>query len=171
VICILPFAEICNNADDNCNGVIDEGLVFSDWFVDQDLDGFGANWYTNTCDDPGVGYALLAGDCNDADSLINPAAAEIPDNAVDENCDGQIVNGVADLKLQSLYVFPNPSAGVIEILGLTQTMQMEIFDVLGNLVFTQWVQKNERIHLDALSNGVYMIRLGNKYTQRIILAK
>ena len=127
--------------------------------------------YTNTCDDPGVGYALLAGDCNDADSLINPAAAEIPDNAVDENCDGQIVNGVADLKLQSLYVFPNPSSGVIEILGLTQTMQMEIFDVLGNLVFSQWVQKNERIHLDALSNGVYMIRLGNKYTQRIILAK
>src|SRR4051812_7666552 len=45
----VPSAEICDGADNNCDGRIDEGF-------DQDADG------TTSC----------GGDCNDSDSAIHP---------------------------------------------------------------------------------------------------
>ena len=39
---INPAAtEICNGMDDNCNGTADDGLVFEEYFVDVDADGYG----------------------------------------------------------------------------------------------------------------------------------
>ena len=34
-------AEKCNKLDDNCDGQIDNGVVFTDYYPDQDGDGFG----------------------------------------------------------------------------------------------------------------------------------
>jgi hypothetical protein len=38
-------------------------------------------------------------------------------------------------------------------------------------LISKWVQKNERIQLDALDNGMYLIRVGNAFSQRVIIAK
>ena len=58
--------EVCNNLDDNCDGVPDEPF-------DRDADG--ATW--------------CAGDCNDLDPLVRPGAAELCDG-LDSDCDGAI---------------------------------------------------------------------------------
>jgi hypothetical protein len=44
---------------------------------------------------PIEGYALQGGDCDDSDFFVNPGAAEIPNNNVDENCDGRADEGCA----------------------------------------------------------------------------
>ena len=67
-------AEICNGADDNCNGKIDEGF---------DADGDG----TPTC-----AIAGKPGDCDDEDPEVHPAAKEIC-NTKDDDCNGKIDEG------------------------------------------------------------------------------
>lgn len=66
----------------------DTGTVCdTEWFADEDGDGYGDGVSTRSCDSPGDGFVLADGDCDDADAAISPNAAEICNDA-DDNCDG-----------------------------------------------------------------------------------
>jgi outer membrane protein assembly factor BamB len=84
-------AEVCNGIDDNCNGQIDEG-VGSTWYTDADGDGYGTGTGVQACTQP-PNTSTQGGDCNDSNSAINPSATETC-NGVDDNCNGQIDEGV-----------------------------------------------------------------------------
>jgi hypothetical protein len=85
--------EICNGIDENCNGQADDGLVFINYYVDFDLDGFGTPGnMQNACAQP-FGFVPNALDCNDVNSYVNPDAIEIC-NGLDEDCDGENDNSV-----------------------------------------------------------------------------
>lgn len=66
---INPVAtEICNETDDNCNGIIDEG-VQSTYYADEDGDGFGnVLMILQACMLP-EGFVTDSSDCND--DLLN----------------------------------------------------------------------------------------------------
>jgi len=86
--------EVCNGIDDNCDGNIDEGLTFTTYYADADGDTYGdAGSSTTTCDGAPEGYVSDATDCNDADAAVNPGATEVC-NGIDDNCDGNIDEGV-----------------------------------------------------------------------------
>ncbi len=89
---INPSAsEICNGLDDNCNGSVDEDLIYDTWFADADGDGFGdAASAVATCDGAPAGYIADNTDCNDGNVDIYPLATETC-NGIDDNC-----NGIAD---------------------------------------------------------------------------
>jgi hypothetical protein len=85
--------EICDELDNDCDGDIDGGLSLETWYVDSDGDGFGDEDDTiEDCEQP-TGYVEEAGDCDDDDSAVNPDATETC-NEVDDNCDGDIDEGV-----------------------------------------------------------------------------
>lgn len=78
--------EVCNEADDNCNGEIDENAV-AIYYFDGDGDGYGdINNVSAECPPP-EGYVSDAGDCNDLNPEVNPAAVETC-NFIDDNCNG-----------------------------------------------------------------------------------
>ncbi len=88
---VFPGApEACNGQDDDCNGTIDdpETVATLDWYPDGDADGFGDGTTIASCADPG-GASLADGDCDDADSAVNPGATETC-NGVDDDCNGAV---------------------------------------------------------------------------------
>ncbi len=87
-------AEVCDEKDNDCNAVVDDGVLTS-YYVDYDADGYGDSSATqNACAVP-TGYAARDGDCDNLDADYNPSAAE-PDctDPSDYNCDGSV--GYAD---------------------------------------------------------------------------
>ena len=88
-------AERCDlaNRDEDCDGGADDddfsatGVTL--WYADGDSDGWGAGAGVPACDAP-AGRVAFASDCDDADRLVSPGAAERCDVAgVDEDCDGR----------------------------------------------------------------------------------
>ncbi len=96
---INPAAqEICDtdNTDEDCDGVADNydssalASGFSTFYLDSDGDDFGVTGSTqDNCDEPS-GYALVDGDCDDSDPLINPDAFEACNDGDDNDCDGTL---------------------------------------------------------------------------------
>ena len=81
-------AEVCNSADDNCNGSVDEGVGATTFYRDNDGDGWGSSTYGTVvaCSMPS-GYRTTNSDCNDANGAIYPGRAEVCNN-LDDNCNG-----------------------------------------------------------------------------------
>ncbi len=86
---VLPTAETCDEADNDCDGETDEGLRINTFYADADVDTFGDQFGTpvEACAAPD-GYVSNALDCDDGDETIRPGAGEIPGDEVDQNCDG-----------------------------------------------------------------------------------
>ena len=87
--------EVCNEADDDCDGTIDEddALDVATFSVDSDGDGYGDGLTTaQACNAPS-GYVLLASgtstDCDDTNPDVSPEADELC-NEVDDDCDGTV---------------------------------------------------------------------------------
>ncbi|MBE2251378.1 MAG: putative metal-binding motif-containing protein [Myxococcus sp.] len=94
-------AEQCNGGDDDCDGAIDNGLPFQDFYPDADGDGFGdpAGMAVSSCRATVLGRVPNRSDCNDRNPTVKPGASELC-NRVDDNCDGQVDNGIT---FQSYY--------------------------------------------------------------------
>ncbi|MEZ4317862.1 MAG: putative metal-binding motif-containing protein [Myxococcota bacterium] len=73
----------CDGVDNDCNGVVDNGILQEGW-VDADGDGFGGALITGCS---GLVLVSVGGDCNDADPTVSPGAAEVLCNGVDDDCD------------------------------------------------------------------------------------
>jgi hypothetical protein len=85
-------SEVCNSSDDNCNGQVNEGLIYADYYEDLDGDGYGFGNALNACDQP-VGYVSSNSDCDDSNVSINPNAQELC-NTLDDNCNNSVDEGV-----------------------------------------------------------------------------
>ncbi|MBK9402403.1 MAG: DUF2341 domain-containing protein [Bacteroidetes bacterium] len=88
---IYPGAtETCNSIDDDCNGLTDDGLLFTTFYADTDGDTYGdPSNLTTSCEGSLAGYVTDNSDCNDGSIAVNPGVTEVCNNLIDDNCDGQ----------------------------------------------------------------------------------
>jgi hypothetical protein len=195
--------EVCDDIDQNCDGTVDEGVLLTFYadvdndgfgdlnnsvltcsqsagfvtdntdcddtqilYVDFDLDGYGSNVQA-AC---GVSDTT---DCDDLTSTVNPGVTEIPNNNVDENCDGDIV-GVQNLANSEIAVYPVPSSEFVHFVGLDylQGMMLEMYDSQGRRVHTHQINGNvERIDCLQYANGLYTVRVvGSSLALTVVVA-
>jgi|GEM_PF-821249 len=92
--------ETCDGTDTNCNGIVDDedAVGCFSHYQDADADGYGSNLVPPKClcgpDNFTYFNTTQTGDCNDINIDVNPGASETC-NYVDDNCDGDIDEGVA----------------------------------------------------------------------------
>jgi hypothetical protein len=95
-----PTTEVCDGLDNDCDGIIDDGVVTDapTWYADNDGDGFGDSASTTTACTQPDGYVNVVGDCNDNDPTVFTGAPELCDgldndcdDVVDDNCVGFFV--------------------------------------------------------------------------------
>jgi hypothetical protein len=172
-------SEICNGEDTDCNGLIDDGLEFTTYYVDADGDGFGAGEGIEFCADPGEGYSTVDGDCNDEDPTIYPGAEEIADDGIDQDCDGEDLStaSIAKNDWVKFDLVPNPSAGKVTV-RFNQNVHdtdVTIFALTGQQVASFKVNGTSAVlNLSHFNDGVYLVRIRSdrgEHTSRLILAK
>lgn len=67
-----------------------------------------------------------------------------------------------DFNLQNnIKLFPNPSTDFIQISGLTTAKNYGLFDILGKEISSGTVSENEKIDIQNLSKGIYLLKLSD----------
>ena len=83
--------ELCDQIDNNCDGVVDENTASDSLtlYVDADEDGYGdPNRMAKSCQEI-IGWTSNNADCDDDEPTVSPDQVEQPGNQIDEDCDPQ----------------------------------------------------------------------------------
>jgi hypothetical protein len=81
-------AETCDGRDEDCDGVVDDGLPTSRVYDDADGDGYGDPDTEHEVCAIGAGEVEEAGDCDDGDADVSPGEAERWYDGIDQDCAG-----------------------------------------------------------------------------------
>ena len=128
--------------------------------IDNDLDGYNSDV-----------------DCNDENASINADATEIPNNGIDEDCNGEdlITTSVYEIAGNKLNIYPNPVQYdvFIEVNGATK-LHGRIIDINGRIIKEISLQNGiNMINMNGLAKGVYLLNINStdslqQITERII---
>jgi hypothetical protein len=122
------------------------------WNIQEELDSTG-NCIT-VAFDPGApngwGYVnryLVVGSEIELDAVCWNSCSE---------CQGQ--TGISENNLSSVFVYPNPSSGLININIPQETSKIDVYSVLGKLVYSRVNKPNKNEHtINIKENGIYYI--------------
>ncbi|MSQ02312.1 MAG: hypothetical protein EXR71_10555 [Myxococcales bacterium] len=145
-------SEICDGLDNNCDGVVDEGVTINR-YMDLDLDTYG---------DPDNAVSICAGqvegavenglDCDDTDAASNPDGVEVCDQK-DNDCDGKVDWGLGVPLSYDLIGDALGAARAGETVCVSAGTYQETFDFAGRNVAVVGVDGPEVTIIDGNGKG------------------
>ncbi len=93
LVALAVSTGVCGSGTTDSADSADSACLDVPWYQDTDGDGWGFQdpsfppTFVWSCTQPS-GYADTAADCDDADAAINPGAADVLGDGVDQDCDG-----------------------------------------------------------------------------------
>lgn len=137
---------------------ITDNELLTTYYLDSDEDGYGTpDSVSLACEQP-IGFVANNEDCDDTNPEINPDAEEIPDNGIDEDCDGDDLVPSEDLANGKIKVYPNPTQHFIHIEShWTKELHYKLYDPMGQLLSSGKIKNS--IDVRTLNEGLYFIEI------------
>ncbi|MDF1695942.1 MAG: MopE-related protein [Saprospiraceae bacterium] len=136
------------------------------YYLDEDMDGFGAGEIQFSACSANEGYSSNDLDCDDTNADINPNGTEIINNGIDEDCDGEdfTVNSI-ETKIEGLALYPNPSPNRIHIKNsLNLPLNYSLYSMKG--IKIESGKLGTYLDIEELPTGLYQIKISNTVNGR-----
>ncbi len=134
---------------------------------------FGVCSYDPSATDEDGDLWSIIDDCDDTDPTINPDAEDIPDNGIDEDCDGSDLVATHAIANTSLKLFPNPTNGILNF-EFEGNFTFELYNISGRAL--QSGTLSHHLDISSYHNGIYVLiiqdpRSNDRIFEQIILNK
>lgn len=140
------------------------------FYADADADGFGnASDSLSACSIP-EGYVADSTDCDDTNANVYPGAQEIPNNGIDDNCNGYVDEfgvGVNEATSNAFFsIFPNSNNGIVAIAATLQYEEfitIKLLDLTGRELYSENIGNVNgsfirQLDLSNFSSGTYLLQ-------------
>lgn len=135
-----------------------ENIMVTEIFYDEDQDGYKSNV-----------------DCDDTNAFINPRMTDIPNNGIDEDCDGNdlLSTAIHEIGQNSITVFPNPTQKEIFIQqSNTAKLQVSLFDMSGKLILTKELNgESGSLDISNQAAGLFILEILDRQSGERVMEK
>lgn len=115
-----------------------------------------------------ISFSIIATDNYGGETSYTSGYYEVSDD----------VNGISDISENEVSFYPNPASNElnIEVKNYTEELEVQIFNIIGNLVYNEKtnMNNNHKISLVQLESGIYFVKIIygiNHITKKILVKK